>query len=244
MKRNFSIARILVFCVAILLSVGSTHAQGKIVSGRVTSDGNNSPLAGISVLVKGTNIGVSSDAQGRYSLTIPKANATIVFSFTGYTTQEIDVSDKKVVNVQMAADLKELSEVVVTAFGIEKSKKALTYSTQVVDGSKLTEARETNVVNSLKGRVAGLHVNPSSGGPGGSSYVMIRGNSSLTGNGQPLYVVDGVPIDNQTLDAAQVWGGRDYGDGINNINPDDIENVTVLKVPGVLLYMGQEDQMA
>jgi hypothetical protein len=123
------------------------------------------------------------------------------------------------INVKMVPDANQLSEVVVTAFGIEREKKALGYSVQVVDGAKLTEARESNVANSLKGKVAGLHVNPSSGGAGGSSYVMIRGNSSLAGNGQPLYVVDGVPIDNQTLDGARVDSGRDYGDGINNINP-------------------------
>ena len=231
MKSIFSTTAILA-CFVFLLTTGTVSAQSKIVSGTVVEGRSNNPLPGISILIKGSNTGVSSDAQGKYSLTVPGPNAVLVFSFTGYNTQEINVNNRSVINLTMSADTKDMSEVVVTAFGIEKNKKALTYSTQVVEGNKLTEARETNVANSLKGRVAGLHVNSSSGGPGGSSFVMIRGNSSLTGNGQPLYVVDGVPIDNQTLDAAQVWGGRDYGDGINNINPDDIENVTVLKGPG------------
>jgi TonB-dependent SusC/RagA subfamily outer membrane receptor len=152
----------------------------------------------------------------------------------------VKVSDgiDAVVNVRLKENVNTLGEVVVTALGITREKKALGYSAQVVKGEELTEARETNVVNSLKGKIAGLHVNPTTGGPGGSSFVMIRGNSSLTGNGQPLYVVDGLPIDNQTLDATRLYDRRDYGDGINNINPDDIESITVLKGPAAASLYG------
>lgn len=238
MKKKLLLARTLAFCVALAFSTGLAYGQVKTITGTVTSDGDKKPLLGISVMVKGTSSGVVTDEQGNYSLSVPQPDATIIFSGTGYALHEVSLNGRSLINIAMVAQNKELSEVVVTAFGVERQKKSLAYSTQVVEGNKLTEARETNVVNSLKGRVAGLHVNPSSGGAGGSSYVMIRGNSSLTGNGQPLYVVDGVPIDNQTLDPTEVWGGRDYGDGVNNINPDDIENVTVLKGPAAASLYG------
>ena len=231
MKRKFKVKRILFICL-MLMSVVKLHAQVHSISGTVTSSDKGNALAGVSVTVLGSSSATFTDVNGTYLIEVKDKKIDIVFSHTGFLNQTININNRSTINLAMVADPKVMSEVVVTAFGIEKNKKALTYSTQVVAGSELTEARETNVANSLKGKIAGLHVNASSGGPGGSSYVMIRGNSSLTGSGQPLYVVDGVPIDNQTLDAAQVWGGRDYGDGINNINPDDIENVTVLKGPG------------
>jgi TonB-linked SusC/RagA family outer membrane protein len=236
MKRKLNV-RLLVLVCLLFVSLPEVWAQVNTITGTVTSADKGVPLAGVSVMEQGSLAATVTGEDGQYSLNVKNKKANLVFSFTGFSAQTININSQSRVNVTLAADTKNLSEVVVTAFGIEKNKKALTYSTQVVEGSKLTEARESNVANSLKGRVAGLHVNSSSGGPGGSSFVMIRGNSSLTGSGQPLYVVDGVPIDNQTLDAAQVWGGRDYGDGINNINPDDIENVTVLKGPsGASLY--------
>lgn len=207
------------------------------IRGKVVNE-NGEPLAQVSVVVQGTNRGTVTNEKGEFAIAVNSRNAILLFSYLGYVTQSITVGDRQALNITLLADNKELSDVVVTAFGIEKSKKALGYSTQVVNGGELTVARETNVANALKGRVAGLHVNPSSGGPGGSSFVMIRGNSSLTGNGQPLYVVDGVPIDNQTLDAATISSGRDYGDGIGNINPDDIENVTVLKGPAAASLYG------
>jgi TonB-linked SusC/RagA family outer membrane protein len=236
MKRKLKVKRLLFICL-LVLSVVASQAQVK-VTGLVTSADNAAPLGGVTVQVQGASTATLTNDQGQYTIEVKDAKASLVFSSTGFATQTISVNNRSVINIVLATDTKNLSEVVVTAFGIEKNKKSLTYSTQVVDGAKLTQARETNVANALKGRVAGLHVNPSSGGPGGSSFVMIRGNSSLTGNGQPLYVVDGVPIDNQTLDAAQVWGGRDYGDGIGNINPDDIENVTVLKGPSAASIYG------
>jgi TonB-linked SusC/RagA family outer membrane protein len=238
MTKFLSTARILAFCISALISIGSTFGQDKKMSGMV-SDEEGKPLPGVSVMLKGTTVGVVTDALGKYSLSTPRTGGVLIFSFTGYVQKEVNnISGKQVLNISLSADNKQLTEVVVTAFGVEKNKKALGYSTQIVAGGVLAEARETNVANALKGRVAGLHVNASSGGPGGSSFVIIRGGSSLTGNSQPLYVVDGVPIDNQNLDAATVSGGRDYGDGIGNINPDDIESVTVLKGPAAAALYG------
>jgi TonB-linked SusC/RagA family outer membrane protein len=231
MKRKLKPKLILLIWVLLFTAI-HLQAQKRTVSGTITSGENGSALTGVSVIIQGTSSATITDDKGKYSLDVAGAKATIVVSNTGFLSKTININNRPVINVVMETDTKDLSGVVVTAFGIEKKKKSLTYSTQVVEGKDFTVARETNVANSLKGKVAGLHVNPSSGGAGGSTFVMIRGNSSLTGNGQPLYVVDGVPIDNQTLDPTQIEGGRDYGDGINNINPDDIENVTVLKGPG------------
>lgn len=211
------------------------------ISGRVTDkDGN--PLAGASIRVQNANIGVATNDRGEFTLRGVAPNATIIISYAGYATQTINLGNQAFIDIKLEpSENNELSEVIVTAFGVERQKKALGYSTQVVKGDELTEARETNVANSLKGKVAGVFVSASATGPGGSSYVNIRGASSFQGDNQPLYVVDGVPIDNQTVGAPDLGNSRgtsrDYGDGIGNISPDDIESITVLKGPnGAALY--------
>lgn len=211
-------------------------AQTNAINGKVISeDGEGVP--GVNVTVKGTTTGTTTNAEGEYSIGA-QPNATLIFSSIGFISQELTVGSQSVINVTLKTDIRTLNEVVVTALGIEREKKALGYSAQEIQGAALTEARETNIANSLKGKVAGVHINSSAGGPGGSSYVVIRGGSSLTGSSQPLYVVDGVPIDNQTLDAGSSSGGRDYGDGVGNINPDDVETVTVLKGPAAASLYG------
>jgi TonB-linked SusC/RagA family outer membrane protein len=215
------------------------YGQGQqVITGTVSSVQDAAPLAGVTVSIPDTRIATVTDAAGRFSIRASQKATLLRFSYAGYVTQQVNINGRSVVNIEMMAGSGELSEVVVTALGIETQKKKLGYSVQVVDGGELTQAREVNVVNSLKGRVAGVHINPSSGGAGTSTFVMIRGNSSLTGNGQPLYVVDGVPIDNQTIDAPNIGSGRDFGDGVGNINPDDIESVTVLKGPGAASLYG------
>ncbi|MBL7698189.1 MAG: SusC/RagA family TonB-linked outer membrane protein [Chitinophagaceae bacterium] len=208
------------------------------IRGRVVGE-KGEALAGVSIVVKGTNVGTVSDNSGQFVLNTREERVTLVFSSTGYETQEVETNGANNLNVTLKLDTRNMSEVVVTAFGVERSKRALGYSTQSVDGSKLAEAREPNVANALKGKVAGVHINGSSAGAAGSSFVVIRGNSSLTGNNQPLYVVDGVPIDNQTLGSPGIFSGqRDFGDGIGDINPDDIENVSVLKGPAAAALYG------
>lgn len=213
----------------------------KPIRGRVVNE-KGEPVEGVTVTVKGTSIATATNMNGEYQLADIPANATLVFSSAGYSTQTLNAGNRDVVNVEMAIEVNALSEIVVTAFGIERNKKALGYSAQVVKGSELTEARETNVANSLKGKVAGVFVSPSNTGPGGSTFINIRGASSLKGNNQPLYVVDGVPIDNQTINGPDVSNdkglARDYGDGIGNISPDDIESVTVLKGPNAAALYG------
>lgn len=232
--------RKLLFSIVSFLFLSSLIAKNQelTITGQITSSEDGMPLPGVNVMVEGTTVGAVTDFDGEYSVEVPSDDVTLIFSSLGFTSQEISVNGRSAIDIVMEPALDQLNEVVVTAFGIEREKKALGYSVQEVSADDLTQAREVNVANSLKGRVAGVHVNATSGGPGGSSYVVIRGNSSLSGNNQPLYVVDGIPIDNQTLDPANIGSGVDYGDGIGNINPDDIKSVSVLKGPSAAAMYG------
>ena len=200
------------------------HAQS--ISGTVT-DENGVPLPGATVLVQGTQNGVSTDFDGNYSINASSGDS-LVFSFVGYTTSSVVVGSSATVNVSLEPD-NALEEVVVTALGVKRNVKAVGYSITQVDGSELSANKSTNAINALQGKVAGVMVTGSAMGAKGSSRVVIRGTSSLTGNNQPLYVVDGITINNSNLGSAGVWGGADYGDGISSINPDEIESVSVLK---------------
>lgn len=197
------------------------------INGKVT-DENNLGLPGVSIVVKGTVNGTTTDLDGNYKFSAPE-DATLVFSYVGYMTTEVSIAGRSTLDIQMDVDAEQLEEVVVTALGIERKKEALGYSVTELEGKGFTEARETNVANGLAGKVAGVNVSSIASGPGGSSRVIIRGNTSLANNNQPLYVINGIPIDNSNMGSAGMWGGRDQGDGIGNINPDDIESITVLK---------------
>ena len=225
---------LLLFCCFI-----SVYGQETTVRGIVTAADDGAPIPGVSVVVQGTKIGTQTDQKGRFTLRVPQPNSVLVFSHAGRTTYTAPVNGQSELSIKMEMANNQLTDVVVTAFGIKRAARDLGYSVQVVDGQQLSQAKELNVVNSLSGQVAGVQVNPSSGGPAGSSFVVIRGSSSLTGTNQPLYVVDGVPIDNETLGVPGIFGGqRDFGDGIGNINPDDVDNVSVLKGPAAAALYG------
>jgi len=221
--------------MALLLFLGIFSATGALaqvtVSGKVTSGEDQSPIPGVNILIKGTTNGTITDAAGSFSITVGASSDVLVFSFVGFTTQEVLIGDRNFLDVVLATDATELSEIVVTALGIEKNKKALGYSVQSVSGESLTTARETNVVNQLAGKIAGVTVIGSPSGVGGSSRVTIRGERSVDLNkNQPLYVIDGVPITNGLTGAS----GRgnlevDFGNGAGFVNSDDIESMTVLK---------------
>lgn len=198
------------------------------ISGTITDKAGN-PLPGVNVVEKGTTNGTITDADGKYSLTNVTNNATLVFSFIGMKTQEIAVSDATTVNVVMEEETIGIDEVVVTSLGIEKAKKSLGYSVSELSGDNFTEAREVNLANSLAGKVAGVSVSNISTGASGSSYVVIRGNTSLSASNQPLYVIDGIPIDNSQMGTPGMYGGCDWGDGMSSINPDNIKSMTILK---------------
>lgn len=202
-------------------------AQERQVAGTI-KDANGAGLPGVSVVVKGTTTGTTTNAEGRYSIQAAPS-ATLVFSFIGYVTQEAPVGNRASVDMVLSEDVLQLGEVVVTALGVERSQKALQSSITKVPGMSLTAARENNLGSSIQGRVAGVNVTKASSGPAGSSRVIIRGNKSIGGSNQPLYVIDGIPMDNSQFGQVGVWGGTDQGDGLTSLNPEDIESVTILK---------------
>lgn len=213
-------------CLLFLLAGSITLVAQQRVTGNVTgSDGF--PLIGVTVAEEGKANGAVTDIDGNFTIEVSEG-ASLVFSYTGYGTQTILVGDQTNLAVRLEEGVA-LDEVVVTALGIEKDKKALAYSVTEVGGENFSQARAMNVIQSLSGKVAGVNVASTATGAGGSTRVVIRGNSSISGNNQPLYVVDGVPIDNTNLGSAGMWGGQDWGDGISSLNPDDIESYTILK---------------
>ncbi|MES2517063.1 MAG: SusC/RagA family TonB-linked outer membrane protein, partial [Bacteroidota bacterium] len=211
------------------------------IGGKVISAKDASPVIGASVFVKESpNVGTSTDAEGNFNLTLPDVLATkkitLVVSSVGFEKFEVTVSaGQSAMVVTLKESLQQLGEIVVTALGVKKDKRALAYSVSEINGSDFTQARENNVANALTGKIAGVNATGLSTGPGGSSRVVIRGNGSLTGNSQPLYVINGMPIDNSVPGGSSLpnglgtKSGTDRGDGISAINPDDIETMTVLK---------------
>lgn len=207
--------------------VSAVAQQTKKITGVVVDDAGF-PVIGANVVEKGTTNGVITDLDGNFTLEVPEG-ATIEVSYIGYAPQTIEVKGQTNFNIKLVEDTQKIDEVVVTALGIKRQSRSLGYSTTQVGGEDFTMARDPNLGNALSGKVAGVSVSGNATGAGGSSRVVIRGNASLTGNNMPLYVVDGVPFSNQNLGSAGTWGGMDMGDGLNNINPDDIESIQVLK---------------
>jgi len=233
----------LLLCMLLSLSMVVAFAQQKRISGTVKDEKGN-PVAGATYHIKGTNISGATDDNGNFSVSVPNADAVLEFTSVNFKAKEITIGNSTILNVVLEQGNSNLSEVVVTALGIQKQKRSLGYSIQEVKGSTLVESRETNLVNDLSGKVAGLQVVRSGNGPGGSSQIVLRGNNSLTGLSQPLIVVDGVPMDNST---GRVGIGAydgffnstlDMGNGLSDINPDDIASVSVLKGPAAAALYG------
>lgn len=211
----------------LIFATSLAYAQDVDVKGKV-SDSNGNLLYGVNVTVKGTNRGTVNNDKGEYSIQVKKG-ATLTFSYIGYKALEVVVGNNTVIDAVLIPDASLLDEVVVTALGVSRDKRALQYSVTEVSGTNFTKARVNNLGNALSGRIAGVNVSAPATGPGGSSRVIIRGNKTLGGSNQPLYVIDGVPMDNSQQGTAGLWGGADQGDGLSSLNPDDIESVTVLK---------------
>lgn len=188
-----------------------TELQETVVRGQIT-DEDKFPLGSVSIQVKGTNIGTTSNSAGNYTISVPE-NSTLVFTYIGYSTQEVPVNGRTTINITLQESLESLSEVVVTALGISRDKKSLSYSIQSVKADNLTEARTPNLVQGLSGKVSGLTITNAASGVGGASKVLLRGNRSISGSSQPLYIVDGIILN---------------GD-ISNLSPDDVESISVLK---------------
>ncbi|MDN5211377.1 SusC/RagA family TonB-linked outer membrane protein [Fulvivirgaceae bacterium BMA12] len=197
------------------------------VSGKITDEEDN-PLPGVNVLVKGTTFGTVTDTEGYYKLSVPDDATTLVFTYIGYVTEEIAIGNQATIDVKLVPDIETLSEVVVTAFGIEREKKALGYAVSEVGAEEITKASSPSIATALYGKAAGVQITANSGGPTAGVNVLIRGNNSITGFNQPLFVVDGIPIEHGDSQYGR-WGGSDPGNGASDINPEDVESISVLK---------------
>jgi TonB-linked SusC/RagA family outer membrane protein len=206
-------------------------AQTKVITGTVSSSvEGEGPIPGVTVQVKGTTIGTTTDVNGKYTLNVPENATTLIFSYIGMKSQEITIGGRSVINGVMESDIRGLDEVVVTALGISREKKAIGYSVQDLGGDKIEKAKVSNIVNAFQGKLSGVQITNSDGGVASGVRILIRGVNSLStnGNNQPLFIVDGVPINNATSDVG-TYGGRDYGNASSDINPSDVENISVLK---------------
>jgi len=222
----------------------NVFAQTRQLTGTITDAQDQSPIIGATVKVTGTNTATSTNVDGQFQLTVPSDASTLDISSIGYDTRVIPIDpNANTINITLNPSSQELEGVVVTALGINRAQKSLTYSTQQVSGEELNKAKSPNLINTLNGKVAGLNISPSSSGPGGSAKVVLRGNKSASGSNQVLYVVDGVPINNTTTGTqpGNVFGGeRDAGDPISTINPDDIESISVLKGASAAALYGSQ----
>lgn len=236
MKKTFTLVSILL----LVCWVTTAFAQERLVSGRVTGEDTGTALPGVSVAVKGTTTGVATGPDGRFQIQVPGNSAILVFRFLGYEQKEVRVGEQTEIDVNLSVDRQQLNEVVVTALGIERSERSLGYATQQVKGENLTLTKEQNVIGSLAGKVAGVQVVGSSGASmGGTQKIKIRGVNSISGGDQPLIVVDGTPISNANFAGSDQ---ADYGNLAQDINPEDIESVNVLKGPAASALYGIRGQ--
>lgn len=220
----------LLFCLPVL-------AQDVTVNGRVTSSDDGSALPGVSIQVKGTTRGTTTDAEGQYRLSVP-ANSRLVFSFIGFNNQELPVGNQTTINVSLTSGAQSLDEIVVTAQGIERDKRSLGYSTQEVSGTQLAQRSEPTLLNALQGKLAGVQITGASGAPGASTNINIRGITSFNGSNQPLIVVDGIIFNNDVNTTQSTLFGTQPANRLNDINPESIESLNVLKGPAAAVLYG------
>lgn len=243
MNNNFTLQRVLrhlwVFGVLLGFCASTAWTQTRTITGKVTSQEDGTAMPGVNIILKGTQKGTSTNASGNYTIEVSGANATLVFSFVGYDALEVPVGSRSVVDVSMLPGAENLKEVVVTALGIKREEKSLGYSVGKVDGKELNRVAQENVLNAMAGKVAGVTIS-STGGTGSSVSMVIRGATSLNSDNQPLFVVDGVPLANTLNNISQVGNDNraDFGNSISNLNPDDIESVSILKGPSAAALYG------
>ncbi len=226
--RNKHFSLLLLFLFIVMHSFG----QEVTINGTVNSTQDRMPLPGASVIVKGTSIGTSTDFDGKFQIKT-NLNSTLIISYIGYGSKEVVINSNTPISIFLEEG-EQLDEVIITALGIKKDKKALGYAVQAVQADELLQGNQNNMVNGLQGKVSGVTVVNSGGAPGSSAIILIRGGSSITGNNQPLFVVDGIPIDNSTSSSLEVASTNRASD----INPADIENVSVLKGPAAAALYG------
>jgi TonB-linked SusC/RagA family outer membrane protein len=227
----------LLIVLSVFLGGSALFAQTRVITGTVISSvEGDGPIPGVSVSVKGTTIGTNTDVDGKYSLTVPQNATTLDFTYIGMKKQEVEIAGQTVINVTLEPDIMGLDEIVVTAIGISKQKRSLGYAVQDVKGDQINNARTGNVLSAISGKVAGVNITSSSGTAGAASFITIRGQNSISGNNQPLFVVDGVPIDNSMNYSGNpddgvnnLTNGVNYSNRAIDLNPDDIDAISVLK---------------
>jgi len=219
-----------------LLHFSVAWAQERSITGRVTATEDGSPLPGVNIVVKGTTTGTVSDAEGSYRLSVPESATTLIFSFIGLVTQEVEIAGRSVIDLPMSQDVTQLNEVVVTSMNIAREKKALGYSVETVSGNKISQVAEPDPLRALTGKVPGVNIISSSGAPGSSTRITIRGNTSLLNNNQPLFVVDGIPYNNDYVttegtntNTGGLTAGGAFSSRISDLDPNDIKSMTILK---------------
>ncbi|SFG43982.1 SusC/RagA family TonB-linked outer membrane protein [Pontibacter chinhatensis] len=225
--------------LALLLPLLGYTQGARTVSGQVTDQESGQPLPGVAVIVQGTTVGTTTGASGEFTLNVPENANTLVFRFLGYAEVVREIGNATTINVAMGLDSEQLQEVVVTALGREEEERTLGYATQQVGSEQITQGRERSVANALQGKVAGVNIQSQGGGPGASTRVVIRGAKSISQSNQALFVIDGIPVDNSasgTTDALNA--GVDVGNRANDINPDDIESINILKGPAAAALYG------
>lgn len=222
-----------------LLTTSVTFAQDRFTVSGVVIDEQGAPVIGASVIEVGTRNGVMTDVDGKYSIAVASKNATIDVACLGMTSKSEKVNGRKTINISLEIVNQTLDGSVVTALGIKRDQKALGYAISAVNNDDLTAGHEQNVMSAIVGKVAGVDITTTSAGPTGSTRVLIRGNSQLSGSNLPLYVIDGIPVDNTMIgEEPGKWGGYDYGDVLSSLNPDDIESISVLKGPSASALYG------
>ena len=230
--------KFLLFAFLCLLQLSFAQAQERSISGKVISSEDGSPLPGVNVVLKGTATGTVTDADGNFRLNVPSQGGTLVITFIGLSTQEVEINDRTIIDVQMSQDVQQLGEIVVTAQGLERDERSLGYSLQSVSGQQIQQRSEPNLLNSLQGKIAGVNIVGSSGAPGASTNINIRGITSFNGSNQPLIVVDGVIFSNIMNNSTNTLFDSQTSNRLADINPDVIESVNILKGPAAAVLYG------
>ena len=225
------------YVLIVVLGLSSTSFAQNNISGRVLEKDTGIPLIGVTIIIKNTSKGTTTDFDGHYQLKDVNAHEVLVFSYLGYETQEIEVGNQTTINVSLDSDAQQMDEVVITALNIQRDKESLGYSVSQVSAEEVNVAKENNVMNSLSGKVSGLQISQGNTGVDGSSRILLRGVTTINGSNRPLVVVDGIPISSDAGGGSQ-WGGVDRGDALSDINPDDVASISVLKGAGAAAAYG------
>ncbi len=233
--------RILLLSMVFMIAfVGQLMAQ-KTVTGSVTGEDDGTPVPGVNVIVKGTSVGTVTDIDGKYQVGVPDDGGILVFSFIGLATEEVEIGNQSIIDMVMTADIRQLTEIVVTAVGTTRNARSVTYANQTVKSDEILSSPQKNTLEALRGKVAGVKLTTNGGSVGASTRIVLRSEASLTGNNNALIVIDGVPVDNANSIGGEdegEGGYTDYGNAFSDLDPQNVESVTILKGPSATSLYG------